>query len=449
MTRSYAQQVPHALDSMLNKSLSDQQTKLKHKGLCASLILPNGAVWSGAAGISAENEPMDTNMTLGIGSVTKTITAASVLKLADEKLLNLDDSLYKWLDTFQYINPHITIRQLLRHQSGLFDIVNANGFQDVLWNTRDSIWKLKDVINTFINPPLFAPGAKFQYCNTNYLLLGLICEKVTNKNHYDLFREQFIDPLHLNVLHMQPFETKQNIQAHVWLDLDGDGIIDDAQSIFDGWSSFDAATSSAGSYYSNSANIASWIRAYLKGTYHSQQILNEAKTTVTTTFPNGVKYGLGMMNRSFLGNIAYGHGGDFGYSASVWYFPQKDISIAVLNNDGSKNSWTLGPVVEALLKVYLDFQIASKLKDQAEQAFVNLYPMPFSDKLILESNNDGINQTESFEIYSLIGERIMSGEVNHNANKIMLENLESIPHGSYYLSFRKNNSTLLVQKVFK
>src|SRR5690349_8742460 len=111
------------LDSLLRQTLVTQRGILNVQGLGAAIQFSDGSVWKGATGVSSAVEPIDTGMTFGIASISKTVTAACILQMADEGLLGLDDSLHAWLDTFPHINPNITIRQLLRHQSGIYDVV--------------------------------------------------------------------------------------------------------------------------------------------------------------------------------------------------------------------------------------------------------------------------------------------------------------------------------------
>ncbi len=162
-----AQSIPHPLDSMLQHTLDSMHTLLKSKGLGAAVQISSGGVWAGGAGVSSENPTVPIEV-FGIGSVSKTITAASILQLADEGILSLGDSLHEWLDTFNFINPNITIRQLLRHQSGIYNYTANPNFSPLLNAFPDSIWALEDLVSTFTKAPNFQPGAGWAYSNTNY-----------------------------------------------------------------------------------------------------------------------------------------------------------------------------------------------------------------------------------------------------------------------------------------
>ena len=454
LTKSAAQTIHPKLDSLLRVTLNDQRILLNVKGLGAAIQFSNGNIWAGASGISSQlpNVSMDTTQVFGIASITKTVTAACVLQMADEGLLQLDDSLHEWLDTFQYINPNITIRQLLRHQSGIYDVLSAPSFQNILYADPDSIWQLADVVETFIAPPYFQPGAAWRYSNTNYLLLGMIVEKVAGQPYQEVFRDRFLDPKGLASFSMQPFEPLQNYLVHAWIDLNGDGTVDDAHSLLSNWHSFDAATAPAGSYYATPSDLARWIRAFAGGSLLSPGMMAQAKTTVATAFPANTRYGLGLMERTFLTHKAFGHGGDSGYSGSAWYFPDLDQSIVVLNNDASKNSWQIAPAVQALLKTYLDYEatLAAPLVEHIFQ--VKASPNPFSNEISLSCSLPVDTDTLEWTLSNQLGVTVLAGRspaFSGNTFETKLQGSDQLSPGLYYLQCFVGGARIAVQKVLK
>jgi D-alanyl-D-alanine carboxypeptidase len=450
-----AQTVPPGLAEYFEQALDSMRTVLNVKGLGASVQISDDAVWAGGAGISSVN-PLDSigpDHVFAIGSVNKTITAACVLQLADEGVLHLDDSLHQWLDPFPFVNPNITIRQLLRHQSGLYDFLNNPNYQPTIGAAPDSIWALADVLTTFMRPPLFAPGTGWSYCNTNYLLLGLIIEKATEQPFYEACRARFLTPLGLNTLNMPPFEPFPAQVAHLWLDLNGDGVVDDAHSIFSTWDAWYSSASPAGSYYSTPTDMARWMRAYMSGTFLSPDMMAEMKATVLTTLPGGTQYGLGIMDRGIFGQQAYGHGGDAGYSASVWYFPDKDISIAVLNNDQRKNSWALAPVVAALMKSYVTFESQTTENQEIASIFdFQVFPNPFVERLLVSLDLPVRAEALEIQLLNVLGEKVAVTTLENlpsGEHRVELSNLNGVPSGLYFLTAYLDGKTAQVWKVFK
>ncbi len=435
--RSTAQTVPPKLDSMLRRTLDSMLLVVNAKGFGGAVQLPNGAVWSGGAGISSASpfEEIGSDHAFNIGSVTKTITSAAILQLADAGTLALDDSLHQWLDTFQYINPNITIRQLLRHQSGIYDVLTNPNAQPFWVQNPDSIWRLEDVITTFIRPQLFQPGANFSYSNTNYLLLGLIIEAATGKPYYQDARDRFFTPLGLGSVSAMPLEPQPPTIAHLWLDLNGDGQVEDAHDFFSNWNSFASTGGPAGIYYSTPSDMARWMRAYMSGTLLSPAMMAQAKTTVSTPFNGGTRYGLGLMERNFQTYKAFGHGGDAGYSASVWYFPAQDVSVAVLNNDGRRNSWTLAPVVLALLKTYIACTTMVSASDVATAEPMRVFPNPFSGDLNLSVNIPAGTREAQVVLTNALGEKVASEQLPNlpeGVQTLRLSSLEKLPAGLYF-----------------
>lgn len=452
---SYSQSISPTLDSLLDRTLDSMRTVLGNKSLSAAIEMPNNYNWAHATGVSGGNPLVNVqpNNVYLIGSITKTIIAACILQLADSNILHLDDSLYQWLDTFQYINPNITIRQLLRHQSGLYDALTNPQCQPALLADQDSIWAPEDLISTFIQAPLNQPGVVWHYSNTNYFLLGMIIKSATGNDFYTELRNRFYNPLQLNTFAIPAYETITSPVAHVWIDLNADGFVDDAHNFYFNWLSLNSAGGAAGGYYSTASDLSKWMRTYMRGDLHSPQMMAEAQTTVAASgVPNGT-YGLGLMKKTFLGLTAYGHGGDLSYSASSWYFPDRDISISVLNNDSRNNSWTLVPVISALLKTYNEWLLTSDIHEiQNDVHIYSIYPNPFNNSLSLSISLSHNIKTLKCELINLLGERVYvmeSSNIPSSDHLIEMNNLPELPSGIYVLNVYAENTKLNSFKLVK
>lgn len=451
-----AQSIPLQLDTLLNNTLDSMYTVMNIKSLSAAIQLPDTNVWARATGISSVSPAVNvtTDDVYEIGSVTKTMTAACVLQLADQGMINLDDSLHEWLDTIQYINPDVTLRQLLRHQSGIYDVLNNPACQPALGADPDSIWDMQNLISVFINPPLFPAGTSWSYSNTNYFLLGMIIEAVTGNPYYVELRNRFFTPLGLSTIAIPSFELQNSPVAHAWLDITGDGITDDAHFFFYNWVSLNSTAGSAGGYYSTPSDIARWMRSYMREDLMSAAIMAEAKTTVFAPGTPGNAYGLGLMTKTFPGFLAYGHGGDLAYSASSWYFPGKDISITVHGNDADRNSWTLLPVVTALLRTYTQWQSSVTAVAASEESplQINAYPNPFKDHINLQLNGNQSIQNAEIVLTNSIGQRITSSifqNLQQGVNELAFQNLENLSSGFYLLSVLVDGRIATTTKVVK
>ncbi|MBN8677247.1 MAG: serine hydrolase [Chitinophagales bacterium] len=451
-----AQGVPPELAAAFQQTLQNQRNTLGVKSLSAAVQFNNDSIWNGAYGISS-TFPLDSvtpDYAYAIGSITKSITAACILQLADEGLLHLDDSVSKWLPPFPYVNPNITIRQLLRHQSGLYDVITNPAYDAATKVNLDSIWTLSNLVQDYINPPLFQPGTSWSYSNTNYALLGLIIEAVTGESYRTEFTNRFFGPLQLPSLLLPPFDPNPADIAHLWVYNPANNTSADAHGFYSQWHSFRSSAGPIGGYYGTARDIAVWNRAFLRGDLHSVDIMNEAKTTVATTMPNSGRYGLGIMERKFWGLTGYGHGGDIGYSGITYYFPAKDISITVLNNDAKKNSWALAPVIQALLKNYLDYE--ASVSTASPWAFTELnpqvYPNPFTDEVSVSLYLPNGVQDAGYQITDALGKSISNGTLGSFASgdqTFIIPTGTTWPSGVYFLSLQLDGTGTRAVRLVK
>lgn len=453
-------QVPTGLETIFNHTLDSMHAIHGSKGLGAAVILPDGSIWSGAAGISSVFPPKDitTDDAFLIGSVTKMITAACVLQLVEEGVLSLSDSLGAWLDTLPsidpngYINRKVTIRQLLRHQSGIYDVLSHPANQSTLLADQDRIWTPEALIETFIGPPLFQPGATWSYSNTNYFLLDMIIRKASGRAFYQEYRDRFFTPLEMESTAIPAFEPLNSPVAHVWLDITGDGITDDAHTFYMNYLALNSTAGAAGGYFSTPAETAKWLQAYLRNDFVSPALMAEAKTMVTAP-GQPVTYGLGLMRRMFQGVEGFGHGGDLAYAASAWYFPARDISIVVMTNDSKKNSWTLIPTVTALLRKYNEWlATTTHVADHSNQFSAVLCPNPFTSSIELRVEGwmqSGVVQLILRDLAGRELARSQSVESREGPLNIELGALDELPAGCYLVEICQDGRLVYTLKAIK
>ncbi|HMQ50115.1 MAG TPA: serine hydrolase [Saprospiraceae bacterium] len=453
---STAQTVNSKLAEALQHTLDSMHQVLNIKGLGASLQFSNDAVWAGGSGISSIS-PLDSigpEHAFAVASTTKTITAACILQLVDEGVLTLNDSLHHWLPTFNFINPNITIHQLLRHQSGVYDVLLNPSFQPQMSANVNQIWTLEQIISTFVQAPVFQPGANWGYSNTNYLLLGMIIESATGNPYWQEFETRFFNPLGLDSFSQPAFNPLPTEVAHLWLDITGDGIVDDSHYLFSTWNSFFSGVGPAGAYFATPSDMARWMRACMSGSLYYPATWELAQQTISTGLPGNTKYGLGLMERQYLGFKGLGHGGDISYSSSVIYFPEKDLSIAVHANDANINSWALSSTVIALLQVYLDCEaaITDISKVSLPDVTTLVYPNPFTDKLTVSIDLHGGFGEVNMTMTDMLGRTVgLSFSQNDSFGKqeIVLENLESLNSGVYFLNTFLDGKPLKTDQIIK
>lgn len=441
-----AQTVPAELDATLKATLETMRAQLNAKSLSAAMQFSDGAIWAHANGVSSEVplKNVTPDHTYLIGSVTKTLTSACILQLADEGALNLDDSLHQWLDTFPFIEPNITIRQLMQHTSGIHDVLATPGQQDSLLADISRIWTAKELIDAFIQPADFQPGTGWGYSNTNYFLLGMIIKKATNNDFYTELRNRFYQPLGLSSFSIPAFEPSSGLPvAHVWMNLTADNILDDGHFFYSNWLSLNSTAGAAGGYYSTPTDCTKWMRTYMRGDLLSAEMMANAKTTVFAAGSQGGLYGLGLMKNNFLGFEAYGHGGDLAYHASSWYFPEKDLSITVFTNDSNADSWDLLPVVRELLRDCDDFEQITAVKPSLDGigAAINVFPNPFDDQLSVNIQLANPAATVEMRLSNAIGQTVKTMQFENlpsGETTLKMHDLEQTAPGFYSLAVSVN-----------
>ncbi|MBV8726600.1 MAG: beta-lactamase family protein, partial [Candidatus Eremiobacteraeota bacterium] len=145
-----------------------------------------------------KKRPMSSDDHFRIGSNTKTFVVATILQLVDEGKLKLDDPISKFSLGIKVPNENtITVRQLCDMRSGLFEAFDTPQFDKMHLNPEMEFDPRTIVGWAAQQKPYFAPGKAYRYTNTNYLLLGLIIEKLTHDTVGDQIRKRLIVPFNL------------------------------------------------------------------------------------------------------------------------------------------------------------------------------------------------------------------------------------------------------------
>ncbi|MEU3742447.1 serine hydrolase domain-containing protein [Streptomyces sp. NPDC032198] len=293
--------------------------------------------WFGSAGVAdtATGRKPQAVDRFRIGSTTKTFTATVLLQLVGEGRLRLDDSVEKWLPGVVKGNGHdgskITVRQLLNHTSGIFNYTNdpevvaklvGPGF---LEHRFDSVRPEQLVKTAMSHAPDFAPGTSWAYSNTNFILAGMIAEKVTGRPLASEVTRRIIAPLGLTNTYLPGQSTSiygPHGKAYSKLLLpDPTAPVHDVTELNASWAG------SAGDMISTSGDITRFYTALLSGKLLRPAEQKAMFTAVPTVnwIPN-TGYGLGMITQKLsCGVRVWGHGGTIHGSLS-WSMGLRDGS---------------------------------------------------------------------------------------------------------------------------
>ncbi|MEV3858833.1 serine hydrolase domain-containing protein [Streptomyces sp. NPDC050095] len=289
------------------------------------------SVWPGTSGVGnlQTRQPRSAFDRYRIGSMTKTFVATVLLQLEAEGKIDLDDPVETWLPGVVQGNGNdgrlVSVRQLLDHTSGLFNYVMdpeflENGFTEKFLEHRYDTYTPEQLVAMAVrHQPLFAPGAGWSYSNTNYVLAGMIVEKVTGRSYADEIDRRIVKPLGLygtSVPRTNSSLPQPSSRAYSKLSLQPQP----GGQVYDVTELNPSAAGSAGAMISESGDLNRFYSALLGGKLLPARQLAEMKTTVAVPPGSGAPftgYGLGLMKFDLsCGTSVWGHGGNIQGSAS-------------------------------------------------------------------------------------------------------------------------------------
>jgi CubicO group peptidase (beta-lactamase class C family) len=251
-----------------------------------------------------------------IGSLTKQFTAAAVLMLEDRGKLRTDDTVRHYLPDAPVGWDRITVYNLLTHTSGIPDYVNSPDFDAI----KGKQMTPSEIIRRFRDKPLdFAPGAKEDYSNSNYAVLGRIIEIVSEQSYAEFLRINIFQRLGMKDSGVDTGEEHLPNEASGYA-MDGAKIV---PADFVNMST----TFGAGAVYSTAEDMLRWEQGLFGGHLLSAVALRK----MTSPFRNG--YACGVHVGDFHGlNAIYHSGGIDGFSSYVAYFPDDKLTVIALSN---------------------------------------------------------------------------------------------------------------------
>ncbi|MBW2458719.1 MAG: beta-lactamase family protein [Deltaproteobacteria bacterium] len=309
------------LQAMLDQKGADQVAP----GATLTVTIPGEGLWVGATGMADVAGAVATtgDHMFGIGSVTKTFTAAVVLQLRDEAVLSLDDYLEDWYPGFPR-GEEITLRHLLSHQSGIYD----SAYLDEVLGDVSVHWDPNDLVALAgAEPPQFSPGHGYDYSNTNFILLGLVTEAATGNTWESEVRTRLLDPVGLGSTFTPTAEDPPGGEEGV---AHGYFLSDDWTLLFD-----PSAGYGCGAMVASGPDLVTWLDALLFGTVLSPASQAEMQTPSELIDGTPTTYGLGLRLRSsdYGPNTKLGHSGDaIIYRADAFHLPQADVTVVALTN---------------------------------------------------------------------------------------------------------------------
>ncbi len=272
------------------------------KGESAGVAVGKGSLETGQA------PPMDGEVR--IGSNTKTFVAVVVMQMVQEGKVGLDEPIETYLPGLikgeGIDGSRITVRQLLQHTSGLPDFDETLVGTTDVFQYRHHYVTPRDVLDSALSKPAqFEPGAQWKYTNTNYIVLGMLIERVSQRPVGEQIDQRIVKKLGLSHTYFPaPGEEKIRGTHPQGYHLSAEGKLEDITEMDPalGWA--------AGAMVSTPSELNTFFQAVFDGRLLTQSSIDEMKKGVDTD-KAGVVYGLGLIGRSLsCGGTAWGHGGD-------------------------------------------------------------------------------------------------------------------------------------------
>jgi CubicO group peptidase (beta-lactamase class C family) len=262
-----------------------------------------------------------------LASVTKQFTAASILLLAEDGRLKIDDPVRKWLPTLPKVADAVTIRHLLTHTSGLID------YEDVIPETMKAQLHDADVLHLLEsqNRTYFRPGSDYRYSNSGYALLALIVERASGRTFAVFLRERIFQPLGMTstVAYEEGISTVST-RAFGYTQEQGR------------WTRTDQSQTSAvlgdGGIYSSIDDLAKWDAALYDGRLLRPASLQAAFKPATRTDDPDVEYGFGWR---ITGETLWHSGETVGFRNVIVRYPKRHLTVVVLTNRNEPEPYRL------------------------------------------------------------------------------------------------------------
>jgi len=277
--------------------------------------------------------PMDTAAVFELASVSKTFTAAAILRLVQEGKIGLEDTVTHFITGLPY--EGITIRHLLNHTSGLPDY---QAVMDQYWD-KSKVAGNADCIEYLIQykpDPLFSPGERYAYSNTGYLLLASIAEQVSGTEFTEYIREMITQPLRMDKTQFRTLQEKVAMPDFAW------GFIPDEGGVQISADSFPSSNytiwlgnrKGPGRISSTASDLLKWDRSWYTGHILNEKLITAAYEPARLLSDSLTAYGFGWELREMNGRQMVGHSGNNpGYRTLLVRDIEANRTVILLSNN--------------------------------------------------------------------------------------------------------------------
>lgn len=303
---------------------------------------------------AAKQQKANMNTQYRIGSISKTFTAVLVMKAVEEKKISLDTKLSLFYPEIENANK-ITIGNLLQHRSGIHNLTNEEEYWT--YNTKPQTEQsLLSIIKKYKSD--FSPEIKYEYSNSNYILLGFILEKIYKKSYAQLIKEKIAEPLKLTLTEVGGKIDPSKNQALSYQYSNGNYQLSQETDM--------SIPIGAGDIISTPTELLKFIIALENG-----KLVNKNSLAQMKGFKDN--YGYGIAKVPFEKYSGYGHNGGIDQFRSVlYYFPELKVAVSAITNqsDYDNNDISIKMIQTALGK---DFKMPNFKENSVSEELLKKY----------------------------------------------------------------------------
>jgi D-alanyl-D-alanine carboxypeptidase len=327
-----------AIDAAVKKAFTSQQLP----SLTVGVVCGDSVIYAASHGFSdVDDQVAASPATLyEIGSITKQFTAAAIISLEHQGKLSLQDAVGKYVPEFPPA-ANVTILQLLNHTSGLSEYAKLPNFSTLEVNTTTPLQTLQDLNPTFVSQP----GTQFHYSSANYVLLGMIVERITGQNWRDYIRSNFFAPANMT---SATFYDPYSVVPHRAFGYAGVGSTLRHTLYHDPSWAF-----GEGGIVATVRDLSAWDRALFDNHVLSATMFSEMQQPGTLLDGEKTQYGKGFFLGQVLGYREVWHGGlgIGGFRSENILFPDNRVAFVYLSNT---YDFDPAPLTAALAHIVFD-----------------------------------------------------------------------------------------------
>ena len=410
----------------------------------AALVAVNGKIIYQKA-FGKANLELGVNMSINsvceIGSITKQFTAVAILMLVEQGKLKLDDEITKYLKNYPTHGHKITIHHLLTHTSGMSSYTASDEWYD----NRKKDYTKEHYINLFKQLPMrFAPGEKYLYSNTGYVLLAAIIEEISNKTYEEFIKEFIFKPLGMKKSYYES-NTEIILNRAAGYDNVNDLIDKDfnKSETVNGEARNLSHFNGAGAILSTVHDLFLWNRAIRNNKLINEESKIMAFTNYQLKDGKNTNYGYGWAIEDVNGISSIEHnGGTAGFRNNSIYLPKNDVFVAVFTNRTYSDPDYVSTKMAAIA--------SNKPYKEIDTNKININPV-FLQKVVgtYEFDNGSIKiiSQENNELYSQRPNRSKSKIYSVGNNRFYFRN--SFKNLTFKLNANKQPSVIYENRMYK